>query len=322
MPNVVLTDYPWPDLETERAILGAAGLTLVAGPGRAGSAEDIEALVASCDPLAIITCWAQVSAKAIASAPRLRHVARTGVGLDNIDVAAATARGAVVTNVPDYCSEEVSDHAVAMLLAWARGLLPLDRQIKQGLWDPTRIPKLYRVQDLTIGVVGFGQIGRRVAEKFSGFGSPVLATGRRPITDPGPGVTDVALDALLAGSDAVVICAPLTPLTHHLFDAARLGRMRRGAFLVNVTRGPLIETQALIRALDDGHLAGAGLDVVEGEPDPPAALVGRPDVIVTPHIAFSSAASVAELRRRVCEEVVRVHRGEAAQRPCNQPAAA
>jgi len=320
MPNVLITDYPWSDLEIERAILGEAGLSLVAGPARMSPAAQIEALTLAHDPVAIMSCWARLSAQAIANAPSLRHIARLGVGLDNIDVAAATARGVLVTNLPDYCVEEVSDHAVALLMAWARGLIPLDREIKQGRWEPASVG-LHRMRDLCAGIVGYGRIGRRAAEKLSGFGMRVLASGRAPILDAGPGVEAAAFDELLAQSDAVIICAPLTEATRHLFDDRRLGQMRRGAFLVNVTRGGLVDNDALVRALQRGHLSGAGLDVVEGEPHPPADLTGRADVIVTPHVAFSSASSVTELRTRVSQEIVRVHLGQAPQQPCNRPAA-
>ncbi len=319
MPTVLITDFPWPDLEIERAILGEAGLTLVAGPPRMSPAAEIEALTLKHDPVAMMSCWARLSARAIANAPSLRHIARLGVGLDNIDVAAATARGVLVTNLPDYCVEEVSDHAVALLMAWARGLIPLDIEIKRGRWEPATVG-LHRMQALTVGIVGFGRVGRRAAEKLSGFGTRVLASGRGPIADAGPSVEAVSFDALLADSDAVIICAPLTDATHHLFDDRRLGQMRPGAFLVNVTRGGIVDNDALVRALDAGRLSGAGLDVVEGEPNPPAALTGRADVIVTPHVAFSSASSVAELRTRVSQEIVRVHRGQAPEQPCNRPA--
>jgi D-3-phosphoglycerate dehydrogenase len=318
MPQALITDHPWADIDVERGILAEAGLELIAGPSLMGTAEAIETLVAGCDPVAIMSCWAPLSGKAIASAPSLRHIARLGVGLDNIDVAAATSRGVLVTNLPDYCTEEVSDHAVALLLAWARGLVPFDQAVKGGVWAPGGAQGLRRVQDLTIGILGFGQVGRRVADKFAGFGSRLLAHSRSPLVDPPPDIEAVSLDALLAGSDAVVICAPLTPQTHHLFDDRRLGQMRRGAFLVNVTRGALIDTEALVRALEAGRLSGAGLDVVEGEPSPPPALTGRADVIVTPHIAFSSASSVMDLRRRVSEEIVRVHRGQPPMHPRNR----
>ena len=319
MPNVLISDFPWPDLEIERAILGQAHLTLVAGPSRKSPAAEIERLTARHDPVAIMSCWATLSSGAIGNAPSLRHIARLGVGLDNIDVAAATARGVLVTNLPDYCVEEVSDHAVALVMAWARRLIPLDRQVKRGLWT-SETAGLRGMRDLSVGIFGFGRIGRRAAEKLSGFGTRVLACGRSPISDPGPVIDTGSLDALLAESDAVLICAPLTEATRRIFDRRRLGLMRPGGFLVNVTRGGLVDNDALIDALESGRLSGAGLDVIEGEPDPPAALAKRADVIVTPHVAFSSAASVAELRTRVSQEVVRVFRGEPPEQPCNRPA--
>jgi D-3-phosphoglycerate dehydrogenase len=266
-----------------------------------------------------MSCWARLSRRAIANAPSLRHIARLGVGLDNIDVEAASAQGVMVTNVPDYCTEEVSDHAVALVMAWARGLIPHDRRVKDGVWEPG-VSGLRRMQHLVAGIVGYGRIGRRAAEKLCGFGTRVLASGRSPITDPGAGVEAISFDALIEASDAVIVCAPLTEATHHLFDDRQLARMKSGAFLVNVTRGGLIDSEALVRALDAGHLSGAGLDVVEGEPNPLLDLTQRADVIVTPHVAYASASSVRELRTRVAEEIVRVHRGEPRLQPCNPPA--
>ncbi|MEI9964770.1 MAG: C-terminal binding protein [Caulobacteraceae bacterium] len=318
MTTVLITDYAWPDLDIEHAVLGAAGLDLVAGPAVPAPAEAIEALSRERQPAAIMTNWAEVSAAAIAAPADLRIVQRLGVGLDNIDVAAATARGAWVANVPDYCVEEVSDHAVGLMLAWARGIVAFDRAVKRGAWEPSSA-RLHRVADLTVGLFGFGRIGRRIAEKLQPFGVRLLAVTRHPFDAGGVAVERVPLEAMLAAADAVIVNAPLNPDSHHLFDAARLGAMKPGAFLVNVSRGGIVDTPALIAALEAGHLSGAGLDVVEGEPDPPRALADRADVIITPHVAFSSAASLAELRRRACEEVVRVLRGEAPHNPCNRP---
>ena len=316
MATVVQTDFAWPDDWIERAVIEAAGHRLVAGPSTPAPESEIDALVAAHDPRAIMTCWSRVSARAIAAPTDLRLVQRVGVGLDNIDVPAATRRGAWVANVPDYCIEEVSDHAVALLLDWARGSVALDRAVKMGRWDPAAA-KLRRVADLTIGIVGYGRIGRRTAEKLRGFGCSILIHNRSVPADPAGAV--VGLDALLAGSDAVILHAPYAEDTHHLIDGKRLARMRKGAFLINVSRGGLVDAAALLAALESGHLAGAGLDVIEGEPDPPPALVERPDVIVTPHVAFSSDASLAELRRRSAEEVVRVLAGEPPLHPCNHP---
>lgn len=314
--KVLLTDYAWPDDAVERGIIEAAGFTLISAPAVAGPAAAIEALARRHAPNAIMTCWAEVTAAAIHAPPDLRIVQRLGVGLDNIDVAAATARGALVTNVPDYCVEEVSDHAVGLMLAWARGLCDFDRRVKAGEWAPSTA-RLARVRDLTCGVIGYGRIGRRSAAKLGALGVAVL------VSDPhyagGEPPEAAGLDDLLARSDVVIIHAPLKATTHHLLDEGRLGRMKPGAFLINVSRGPIVDTAALIRALEAGHLSGAGLDVIEGEPDPPRALVDRGDVIATPHIAFSSAAALRELRTRAAEEVVRVLRGERARHPCNRP---
>lgn len=316
MATIFQTDYAWPDDSIERAVIEAAGHTLVTGPSVPAPASEIESMVERCRPQAIMTCWAQVSAKAIEAAEDLRIVQRIGVGLDNIAVSAATTRGAWVANVPDYCVGEVADHAIALLLDWARGTVRFDREVKSGSWDPAAA-QLRRLADLTVGVVGLGRIGRATASRLAAFGCTVLAHSRSarqsPIAEMMP------LDALLERSDAVIVHAPLTEETHHLFDAARIARMRPGAFLINVSRGGLVDNDALLAALESGHLSGAGLDVIEGEPDPPRALVQRSEVIVTPHVAFSSASSLAELRRRSAEEVVRVLAGERPHNPCNEP---
>ncbi|MFN0042828.1 MAG: C-terminal binding protein [Alphaproteobacteria bacterium] len=318
MATVVQTDFAWADNEIERAIIEGAGHRLVIGPSAAAPPAEIEALIGANDPSAILTCWARISDKAIALPKNLKIVARYGVGLDNIDVPAATMRGAWVTNVPDYCVEEVSDHAVAMILGWTRGLVSFDREVKRGKWDPSGA-RLRRTATLTAGILGFGRIGRATARKLSGIGLDVLAYDVA-VKGGVPHAELVSLDRLLHDSDVIIVHLPLNEETRHFVDDDFLKRMRKGSFLVNVSRGPVVDNDALIRALDKGLIAGAALDVVEGEPNPPAALIARPDVIATPHIAFSSDESLAELRRRGAEEVVRVLKGEKPQNPCNKPA--
>jgi len=318
MAVVLQTDYAWPDVSIEREVIEGAGHRLVAGPAVPAPAEEIEALVERHRPQAIMTCWAQVSARAIEAADGLKIVQRIGVGLDNIAVSTATARGAWVANVPDYCIGEVADHAIALLLDWARGTPCFDREVKAGRWDPAAA-RLRRLADLTVGIVGLGRIGRATASRLAAFGCTVLASSRTNRQGDDPAIRMVPLDRLLEASDVVILHAPLTGETHHLIDAGRLARMRKGAFLINVSRGPLVDTAALLAALEAGHLSGAGLDVIEGEPNPPRALVERADVIVTPHIAFSSDSSLAELRRRSAEEVVRVLGGARPHNPCNEP---
>ena len=315
-PVVLITDYAWPDVAIESGILEEAGFRLVTGPAKPAAAQVIAALADEHRPAAILTNWAPVSAAAIAASDRLRIVTRLGVGLDNIAVDEATRRGIWVTNVPDYCIEEVSDHAVGMLLAWARGLAYFDHEVKAGRWDPASA-RLRRIRELTCGIIGLGRTGRRTAEKLRGFGVRLLGHARRS-ESPISGIEMTTLEALLSRSDAVIVHLPLTPATRHLLDRERLALMKPGAVLINVSRGAVLDTQALIEGLESGRLSGAALDVLESEPTVPAGLM-RPDVILTPHIAFSSDASLRELRRKASEEVVRVLRGGRPEQACNQP---
>ncbi|MFF3334028.1 C-terminal binding protein [Streptomyces sp. NPDC002888] len=315
--TVLLTDHAWPDDAVERAVIESAGHTLVTGPAEPASAEVIEELVAEHRPDAILTCWAPVSGSAVAAPPHLRIVARLGVGLDNIAVDTATERGVWVTNVPDYCVEEVSDHAVGMVLAWTRGLAVFDREVRAGRWDPASA-RLRRLSTLTCGVVGYGRIGRATARKLAAFGCRILAHDPHPPKDA-PGVEMAGLEELLRTSDVVILHVPLTADTHHVIGAGQLALMRPGGLLVNVSRGGLVDTDAVIKALDTGQLDAAAFDVLETEPHVPAGLLDQPGALLTPHVAFSSDASVTELRRRAAEEVVRILAGEAPAHPCNSP---
>jgi len=315
--RVVLTDHAWPDTDIERGVLEAAGFELVAGPAIAGTADDVEALVVAHDPAAIMTCWAPVSAAAIQSPSDLRIVARLGVGLDNIAMDAASVRGAWVTNVPDYCVEEVSDHAVALLLAHFRGVAALDRDTKSLRWDPANA-RLERVRDLTVGIVGFGRIGQATARKLAAFDCKVLAVDSLPL--PGrPGVEQVSMALLQEQADAIVLHIPLLDSTRNMVNDRFIAACRRRPLLVNVSRDGLVNNAALLRGLERGALRGAALDVIAGEPSPPPEILAHRAVIATPHVAFLSAASLVELRRRASEEVVRVLGGQAPLHPCNRP---
>jgi D-3-phosphoglycerate dehydrogenase len=315
--RIVLTDYAWSDTDIERGVLEAAGFELVSGPAVAGTASDVEALVAAHDPAAIMTCWAPVSAAAVQSPSDLRIIARLGVGLDNIATDAASARGAWVTNVPDYCVEEVSDHAVALLLAHFRGVVALDRDTKSLRWNSSNA-RLERVRDLTVGIVGFGRIGQATARKLAAFGCKVLAVDSLPSAGR-PGVEQVSMAMLQERADAIVLHAPLLDSTRHMVDDRFIAECRRRPLLVNVSRGGLVDNAALLRGLEAGALRGAALDVIDGEPSPPPGILAHPGVIATPHVAFLSAASLVELRRRTSEEVVRVLGGQVPLHPCNRP---
>ena len=316
--TVLLTDHAWPDDSVERAVVEAAGMQLVSGPAAPSPAKGIEALVDAHQPAGIMTCWAEVSADAIARSSPLQIVARLGVGLDNIAVQAATARGIWVTNVPDYCLEEVSDHAVGFALAWTRGLIHFDREVHAGRWEPASA-RLRRLAELTCGIVGFGRIGRATARKLRAFGCRLLAHDPF-LTGEAEGVPCVDLDSLLEDSDIVIVHAPLLPTTHHLINRDRLARMRPGGLLINVSRGGVVDTEAVVQALQTGRLSAAGLDVLESEPGVPPSLLAQPGAMLTPHVAFSSDASLVELRRRAAEEVVRVLQGHPPKEPRNTPA--
>jgi len=304
--RVLVMDYAWPDLSLETQILDDAGFDLISVVDDGRPAME---LVADCS--AIMTCWALVPAELLQAGTRLRTVARFGVGTDNIDVKEARRLGLNVTYVPDYCMEEVSDHAVGLALAWFRGIVSLDRLIRSGDWNPSAA-KLRRMSALTVGVWGYGRIGRRTAEKFAAFGCRVIA--HDPFALPGPPAELVDLDQLLAQSDILTLHMPPSP-DGPAVTAEILAKMRPDALLVNTARGGLVDNDALIAALESGTIAGAALDVVAGEPEIPATLVASSKTILTPHVAFSSRESVVELRRRTAEDVVRVLRGESARDP-------
>lgn len=317
--TVLLTDHPWPELDIERDVIEGAGFRFVAGPESAPPPEEVEAMVARENPAAIITCWAEVSAKAVAMPADLKIVARMGVGLDNIAVPAATERGIWVTNVPDYCVSEVADHALAMLLGHYRGVVRLDAQTKAKGWI-TDAQGLERISDLTVAIIGYGRIGRDTGRKLKAFGCRVLANSVDFIqSDDIAEAADIAMVQALA--DVIILHAPLLDSTRKLVNAEFLAGLRRRPLLINVSRGGLIDNVALLNALEAGLLRGAALDVMEGEPAPPPEIFRRGDVIVTPHVAFASTASMRELRRRACEDAVRALRGEKLRNPCNKPAA-
>jgi D-3-phosphoglycerate dehydrogenase len=273
-------------------------------------ADHLAALATENDVDAILTCWAKVPAQVIDAAPRCRMVARMGIGLDNIDVAHCTRRGVLVTNVPDYCLAEVSEHALALILACGRKVALFHQQTKQGHYDLQAGLPLRRIAGQTLGIVGLGAIGRELARRAQGIGLHVVAT-RRSRQEPPPGVVWRTLPELLSQSDYVSLHVPLNEETRGLIGAAELHRMKPTAFLINTARGGLIDHRALAAALAEGRIAGAALDVQEVEPpdlaQPP---YSDPRVIVTPHAAFMSEESLHELRVRAVRQVACVLMGQ------------
>jgi D-3-phosphoglycerate dehydrogenase / 2-oxoglutarate reductase len=306
MPRTVLiSDYAWRDLEIEKAILVRAGATLLVA--ETGAEDELTALAPEAD--GILTCWKPLTSKVIQAACGCLAIGRYGIGLDNIDVAAATRLGIIVTNVPAYCVEEVSDHALAMLLSLARKVTFYDRAIKSGLYDLQRETPLFRVRGRVLGIVGFGKIGRVLYRKAYGLGLKIIV--HDPYVDrasvSGLDVEIVDFRSLLQRSDFISLHLPLTPETRGLFNRNALRQMKSGAFLINTSRGHLIDAVALRDALDQGIIAGAGLDVLPAEPpDADDPLIGHPRTIITPHVAFNSEESLIELRETAARQMAAV----------------
>lgn len=314
MARVLITDHPWPKLDLEDRLLGDRGVQIIDAP-----AED-EATLAelASDVDVIATCWAQVTRHVIESAPKCKLVARMGIGLDNIDIVAANEHGMLVTNVPDYCVDEVADHTLGLILALTRNIGFFHLRTKQAEYALENGPQMHRLNTLRLGLIGFGRIGQAVYHRARGFGFEIVATS----SSNNPRGTDcqmLSLDEVIETSDIVSLHVPLTDATQHLLDRVRLEKMKRGAMLVNTSRGGLIDPDALEVVLRNGHLAGAGLDVFE--PEPPNLsddLYTNERVIITPHAAFVSQEAVHDLRERVCGQILAVVAGDTPQNIVNR----
>ena len=314
---VLITDHTWPDIELERSLLAGADLRVTDAP----AADEASLRALATDAIAIMTCFAQVTPSVIESAPNLKMIARYGVGVDNIAVEVATARQIPVTYVPDYCVAEVAEHALALMLSLARGVVRYSRSVSAGGWDLGVAAPVYRIEGRTLGIVGCGRIGRRLAQMVLGLGVRVLGY------DPDPaavsGIERVDLDDLLARSDFVSLHVPLLPATRGLVDEAFLRRMKPTGYLINTARGGLVDVAALARALKEGWLAGAALDVLPQEPPPSDdPLRGLDNVVLTPHVSFYSEESLLALRRRTAQSVVDVLAGRQAEHVYNRAALA
>ncbi len=307
--RVLVTDYAWPSLDIERRILGAAGAELIVA--QSGDEAELVRLAPPAD--AILTNWKQVTPAVLAAAPRCRIVCRYGVGVDNIAVDHATQLGILVTNVPDYCFEEVSDHAMALLLGLARRVVMFANATRLGIWDVKGGRPLPRLRGQTLGLIGFGRNARALAPKALGFGLKIVAydpwVPAEAVAPFGTHTND--LDLLLRESDYVSVHVPLAEGTHGLINARTLRLMKPTAYLINTSRGPVVDEAALVRALDEKWIAGAGLDVLVKEPgDPANPLFGRANVIITPHASFYSETAIEELEQKASGHVAQVLRGE------------
>jgi D-3-phosphoglycerate dehydrogenase / 2-oxoglutarate reductase len=316
MKTVLVTDHVFPNLDPENAVLDGIGTLR-----EAGSVKDAELLELARDADAVLNCYRPLSTDIIEGMKNCRIIARYGIGVDTIPLEVATSRGIQVTNVPDYCIEEVADHGLALILALTRGIIRGLDQTRGGGWNVKLLRPLHRQRGQTLGLVGFGRIARALAHRATALGYEII------VSDPflsdeavrTGGARPVDLDTLFKESDVVSLHAPLTSKTRHMVNAERLATMRIGAVLVNTSRGGLVDYEAVVTALRGGTLGGAGLDVLETEP--PAAgssPIGEvPNLVVTPHLAFYSEQALVELQRKAAEQIRAVLEGRAPDYPVN-----
>jgi D-3-phosphoglycerate dehydrogenase / 2-oxoglutarate reductase len=313
--KVLVTDHVFAHLETEAEILEPIGAELVLASGT--SEEELVDAARGCE--AMLVCYAKVTEPVIAAAAEAgcRIISRYGIGYDNIDVAAATERGLLVTYVPDYCLDEVADHAMALLLALARGVHHAGLAVRDGDW---KVPQgaVHRIQGRRLAVIGVGGIGRRVVDRARAFG--IEAVGVDPYLKEWNVAAERAstfADAV-AEADYVTLHVPLTDENRRLIDAESIAVMRRAPIIVNTARGPLVDMDAAFEALDSGGLGGVALDVTETEPPPlEHPLRSHPRAVLTPHMAFYSVEAQEELQRRAAQEVAHALSGEPPDRPVN-----
>ena len=306
---IAVTDSPFPSLDPARAALARVEPEL--RMAASASADDILAVGRDAD--AILVTYAKLPGELLRKLTRCKAIGRFGLGVDNIDVAAAAELGITVTYVPDYCMHEVSDHAMALLLALARKIPFSNKLVQAGRWEMPAVVPIHRLAGRVLGLVGFGNIPRALAPKAKAFGLTVVTHDPFvPREVPAAaGVEAVSFERLLAISDFVSVHAPLTPSTRGLFNADALRKMKKGAMLINTARGPLVEEAALVAALDAGHLAAAALDVVEVEPlARDSRLLGRDNLILSPHTGFYSVEALDELQTKCASDVARVLCGE------------
>jgi D-3-phosphoglycerate dehydrogenase len=308
--KVLLTDTIFLDQEIEQRALQAIDAELVVAP----ASDEASLIAAAGDADALLVIYANITAKVIRAAKRCRVIARTGIGTNNIDVAAASAQGIVVTNVPDYCFAEVADHTLALILTCLRKTAYLSQTVKGGAWDNNLARPIARLSSLTAGLVGFGNIAQAVATRIKAFGMRVLAVdpyvGDAVFAQLGATRADT-LGELAEAADVLSLHLPLTAKTQGIINADILARMKKGSWLINTSRGPLIDEAALVEALRAQSIAGCGLDVLAVEPcDFTSPLLQFPNVLLTPHVAFYSDGSEIELREKAVNQVILALSGE------------
>ena len=309
--KVVITDHRFPNVEQERRAVEEAGGKLVIA-----QMTDENELAELCkDADGVLTVRAPITKRVIDAMNHCRIIVRYGIGIDSVDIPAATERGIMVANVPDYCVDEVSDQALTFLLMLSRQMIPAISLGREERWSISKMPSLHRLRGQTCGLAGCGKIGSLLVGKAAALGMRIL------IYDPylsesrsrKMGAELGSLDALLARSDFISLHMPLNDQTHHLFGEATFAKMKNTACIINTARGGLIDEAALLAALDSGKIFGAGLDVMESETSftpTGRALVNHPKVIVTPHTAWLSDEARKTLQARAVEQVIACLKGE------------
>lgn len=294
--NIAITDYTFPDLSLEQAIIENAGHKLIGQQCR--TEAELIALVSDAD--AVITQFAKINASVIASMRKARVIVRYGIGVDNVDLEAARAMGLPVSNIPDYCIDEVADHTLAYILGLTRQVVTHTTDLRAGQWRlAVPVPEMKALRDQTIGMIGFGRIGREVVSRLIPFKGRILVydpvVSAADITSAG--ATAATIDEIISTADILTLHCPSTAATRQLINATSLAKMKPGALLINVARGDLVDTAALVQALQSKHLAAAALDVFDPEPLPADhPLRSLPNVIIAPHIASVSPPAVRKLR--------------------------
>lgn len=321
--RLLLTDADrFPLKEDHLALLKEEGIELVELPF---GATETELALACAEADGLLVFGTKITAPVIAAMNRCRIIARCGIGYDNIDVAAAADKGITLTYVPDYCVEEVSDHAISLMLDAMRKLSFSRERVNQGLWDSYEsLGTIRRLAGRTVGLFGFGRIARAVARKLQTFRVRLIAYDPYAPAEAirSSGVDQVSFDELIGSADVLCLMAPLTAETKHVIDRPALERMKRGVVLINTSRGPLVNENALLWALEEGIVGAAGLDVLEREPpgvDHP--LLRMPQVTITPHSAAFSDEALHEVVMRSVSEVIRNFRGMPPLMPVPLPAA-
>jgi D-3-phosphoglycerate dehydrogenase / 2-oxoglutarate reductase len=317
MPQVLVavSDSVFPNLEPTRKVLSNIGAELCVA--QEPTPDAILRVARGAD--ALLVTYAKISKEMIRQMNRCRIISRFGIGVDNVDIVAATAAGIVVTKVPDYCIDEVSDHTLALLFALVRKIPFANARVHAGCWEMSAVVPIHRLRGSILGLLGFGRIPQLVAPKAKAFGLKVVT--HDPYIAPElldrAGVEGVSFLELLKVSDYISIHTPLIPETLGMFDADVLRQMKSTAYLINTARGAIVDDTALAQALDAGQLAGAALDVLPQEPPIASPLFGRYNVILTPHISFYSVESLVDLQTKAAEEVVRVITNQLARNPVN-----